>query len=780
MTREAVIQALAQPAPDSPKRIHLIGVAGSGMSGLASLFLALGHRVSGSDRVATGETARLESIGLHFSSPHSAEAVADAEVVVYSSAVKPGNLAYDAAVAAGIVLLRRAEALAAIMRTKSGIIVAGTHGKTTTSALLAHVMRVGQLKPSHYVGAEIPLLGTNAFYDPDGEHLVAEGDESDGTLVNFFPDIAILLNVEAEHLDHYSGLEEILAVFGQLVSQTGKFVVYCGEDANAAQVCQAAPNKRSLSYGWDHSFDYSAGVVSADAQSSQFSVYRRGELLGRVELNIPGKHNVLNALSVIAIADELGVSFQALTDALGTFRGARRRFDRKYTGPNHLIVDDYGHHPTEVEATLDTACSQKPERLVVLFQPHRYTRTQRLAKEFGQSFAKADVVFVTEIYPASEQPIPGITGMTIVEAIQAESPEVEVIHVSDNAQAHWQVGRALKNGDLLLTLGAGDVHLVGKQLAKDLAVIESINEVMAGEHGPSHLYEPMSRHTTLRVGGPAQYWLEPHSFEALAAVVRYGRQNQLPIRVIGRGSNLLVRDGGIPGIVIHPVKGAFSKIEVLEDNQIEAGAGARFKAVTGAARGAEIGGFEWMEGIPGNVGGGLRMNAGAMGTTTFDQVVSVKYLDWETSKIVDKDGNDFNYQYRNVPELTNNIALSAVFRGETSALADIDALLEESKSKRKSSQPVGPSAGCIFKNPDDLPAGKLVDELELTGHRVGNARVSNIHGNFIVNEGEAPAADVLNLIGEIQSKAMVERSITLETEVQILGEAPPKPHQFVR
>jgi len=317
-------------------------------------------------------------------------------------------------------------------------------------------------------------------------------------------------------------------------------------------------------------------------------------------------------------------------------------------------------------------------------------------------------------------------------------------------------------------------------LAKDLAVIESINEVMAGEHGPSHLYEPMSRHTTLRVGGPAQYWLEPHSFEALAAVVRYGRQNQLPIRVIGRGSNLLVRDGGIPGIVIHPVKGAFSKIEVLEDNQIEAGAGARFKAVTGAARGAEIGGFEWMEGIPGNVGGGLRMNAGAMGTTTFDQVVSVKYLDWETSKIVDKDGNDFNYQYRNVPELTNNIALSAVFRGETSALADIDALLEESKSKRKSSQPVGPSAGCIFKNPDDLPAGKLVDELELKGHRVGNARVSNIHGNFIVNEGEAPAADVLNLIGEIQSKAMVERSITLETEVQILGEAPPKPHQFVR
>jgi UDP-N-acetylenolpyruvoylglucosamine reductase len=228
------------------------------------------------------------------------------------------------------------------------------------------------------------------------------------------------------------------------------------------------------------------------------------------------------------------------------------------------------------------------------------------------------------------------------------------------------------------------------------------------------------------------------------------------------------------------VKGAFSKITVLEDNRIEAGAGARFKAVTGAARGAEIGGFEWMEGIPGNVGGGLRMNAGAMGSATFDQVVSVKYLDWDTSEIVEKEGEEFDYQYRNVPELTNNIALSAVFRGAASALPEIDALLEESRSKRKSSQPVGPSAGCIFKNPDSTPAGKLVDELDLKGHRVGNARVSSVHGNFIVNEGEAPAADVLRLIGDIQAKAMEERSIRMETEVQILGEEPPKPHQFVR
>ena len=777
MTREDVIQALAQPAHHSPLRIHLIGVAGSGMSGLASLFLGLGHRVSGSDRVTSGETARLESLGLLFSSPHSAEAVAGAELVVYSSAVKPGNLAYDAALASGVVMLRRAEALSAIMGAKKSILVAGTHGKTTTSALLAHVLRVGGVHPSHYVGAEIPLLGVNACYDAEGDYFVAEGDESDGTLVHFHPEITVLLNIEEEHLDFYRDLDQIRQVFSQLVGQTHRLTVYCGEDANASQVGQLG--EKAVSYGWDRSFDYSAGVLGANAQSSQFSVFHRGELLGRLELNIPGKHNVLNALSVVAVAVEIGVSFPSLVRALGTFRGARRRFDRRYASPQYLIVDDYGHHPTEIAATLEAARSQGPERVVVLFQPHRYTRAQRLATAFGRAFAQADLVFVTEIYPACETPIPGISGQTVVDAIQGESPEVDVSLIADNAQAHWIIGRALHRGDLLLTLGAGDVHLVAKQLAKDLEILEALDELMAGSRGPSHLYEPMAPHTTLRVGGPAQYWVEPQSFKALAEAVLYARQNQLPVHVLGRGSNLLVKDGGIPGIVIHPARGAFGKIEARA-TQIEAGAGARFKALTGAARTAGLGGFEWMEGIPGNVGGGLRMNAGAMGSATFDQVVSVKYLDRESGQIREKAGEDFARHYRNVPELRENIALSAVFRGTPDAPDAIDARLQRSRDERKASQPVGPSAGCIFKNPDGIPAGQLVDELGLKNHRLGRARVSNVHGNFIVNDGAATATEVLALIEEIQSEARTARSIHLETEIQIVGQDPPPPHQFVR
>ncbi len=778
MTRDAVIQRLAQPAHDQPLRIHLIGVAGSGMSGLASLCLALGHKVSGSDRVATSETTRLESVGLTFSCPHSAEAVAGVDAVIFSSAVKEGNKAYDGSIACGVPLLRRAEALAAIMQNKKGIVVAGTHGKTTSSALMAHVLRVGGLHPSHYVGAEIPLLGTNAHWDHEGEYLVAEGDESDGSLVNFHPAITLLLNVEEEHLDHYRGLNEIMAVFRQCLRQTTGFVVYCGDDTNA-RIVGVELGDRGFSYGLDRDCDYAAGVISSDGQSSQFSVFHRGELLGRVELNIPGQHNVLNAMGVIAIAIELGVDFQSITQALSTFRGARRRFDRKYTSPHYHIVDDYGHHPTEVAATLQTARSQNPDRLVVLFQPHRYSRTQKLADAFGKAFAEADVVLVTEIYPASEAPIPGVSGQTIIDAIQAHSPDVETILVEDNATAHWDVGQVLQRGDLLLTLGAGDVHLVGKQLAKDLEVLEALNEVMDGEHGLSKLYEPMSKHTTLRVGGPAQYWIEPHSFQALSAAIRYAKSNQLPYRVVGRGSNLLVKDGGISGVVLHPVKGEFGKIEVNGD-LIEAGVGARFKTLTGAARGAGLGGFEWMEGIPGNVGGGLRMNAGAMGTATFDQVVSVTYLDGESGEIRSKKGEDFASQYRNVPELQSNLALSAVFKGAPAEREAIDSQLALSKDKRKNSQPVGPSAGCVFKNPESVPAGQLVDELGFKNHRVGRARVSQVHGNFIVNDGDATATDVLNLIAEIKVKAAADRTIALETEVQILGDDKPTPNQFVR
>ena len=748
-----------------PLRIHLVGVAGSGMSGLALLLIGMGHRVSGSDKVTSAETERLQGLGLRFSSPHTAEAVDGADAVVYSSAIRPTNAALTAAREKGIRLLRRAECLAAILNTRKGIVVSGTHGKTTTSAMVAHALREAGFHPSHYVGAEIPVLGQNARWSEDGEWMVAEGDESDGTLALYRTACSIVLNIEAEHLDHYRDLDEIKEVFRTLLSQTTGPVVYCGEDEGSRSVC--AGHEGSISYGWSNA-DYTASEIRELRGATAFAVFRGDERLGEVELGIPGRHNVLNALAAIATCDRLGASFILVSRALNTFAGARRRFETKYFSKKLRIVDDYGHHPTEIAATIQTARQLKPGRVVVLFQPHRFTRTQALADDFGRVLAEADEVFVTDVYPASEQPIPGISGQTIVDAVKKHGGML-VTSVPELKTAHHRVGNALNEGDLLVTLGAGNIHEPGTKIARDQKVLEEIVGTQGGDGISVKLYEPMRRHTTMLVGGPAQFWIEPHTFTAFAEAANYCRERGIAVRVVGRGSNLLVRDGGIRGAVIHPAGGEFAECHVNDDGHVVAGAGVRLKKVASVAQAAGIGGFEWMEGIPGNVGGALRMNAGAMGVETFDQVVEVVFLD-EDGGIRKRGRNEISAEYRNVQELRRNFALQAVFKGEKDSAENIRAKWDDSRAKRRKSQPIAASAGCIFKNPGETPAGMLVDQLGMKGSEDGKAGVSEVHGNFIVNRGGAAAGDVLGLIERIKSKARSERNIELETEVKILGE----------
>jgi UDP-N-acetylenolpyruvoylglucosamine reductase len=278
----------------------------------------------------------------------------------------------------------------------------------------------------------------------------------------------------------------------------------------------------------------------------------------------------------------------------------------------------------------------------------------------------------------------------------------------------------------------------------------------------------MAKHTTLRVGGPAQFWVEPRSENAFAELIRLCHQENLPLFVIGRGSNLLVRDGGIRGVVIHPSGGEFDRV-VTDGTNITAGVGAKLKQVAYAGKSAGLGGLEWMEGIPGEVGGGLRMNAGAMGSQTFDNVVSVRYLDGEGLPHV-KTVAELEVHYRHVPSLAKNYAVSAIFRGTPAPKEEILRRLQESQQKRRTSQPAASSAGCIFKNPGASPAGKLVDELGLKNSSVGHARVSKVHGNFIVNDGDATAVDMLALIERIKETAREKRGIELETEVQIVGD----------
>ena len=746
-------------------RVHLIGVAGSGMSGIAGLLLQLGHDVSGSDKLESQETARLQRLGLKFYRQHRAEDAREAELIIYSSAIRPENPILKAAQERGARTVRRAEALAAIMSGKRGVLVVGMHGKTTTSAMTAHVLREGGLHPSHYVGAEIPILGTNSHWDNRGEYFVAEGDESDGTIALYHPEHALVLNIEEEHLDFYADMAAIEKVFRQLLGQTTGKIFYCADEPNSTRICGSSD--RVICYGLSKDADYRATDIELRNFTSKFSVHRGQEKLGEAVLNVPGEHNVRNALGVIALATELGVHFDKIAKALTKFQHARRRFEIKYDSPRFLLVDDYGHHPTEIKATLRTARSVGRKRVLTMFQPHRYSRTKLLRKEFGRAFVDADRVVITDVYGSNESPMPGVSGQMIADEIAATGHR----GVSYQPRLEWvhrDVGNMLETGDLVLSLGAGNIHEQLSMLAADLVIAEKIKEIV-GEDGDVRLYEPLSKHTTLRVGGPAQFWVEPRNEKSFAELIRYCRRENLPLFVIGRGSNLLVRDGGIRGVVAHPSGGEFDEIGI-HGNEITAGTGAKLKEIAYAARGADLGGLEWMEGIPGAVGGALRMNAGAMGAQTFENVVRIRYLDHDGNPH-DKNRNEIEVHYRHFPLLEQNFAVSATFRATPSKREQIEARLHESQEKRRSTQPIAKSAGCIFKNPQTCPAGKLVDELGLKNSAVGKARVSEVHGNFIVNDGGATATDMLELIDRIKLEAKTKRGIDLETEVQIVGEA---------
>src|SRR6184192_2992672 len=745
-------------------RIHLVGVAGSGMSGIAALLIKLGHTVSGSDKVSTMETDRLQRLGLRFREQHRPEDADTADLIVFSSAIKGDNPILVCARSYGKHVVRRAEALAAIMRGKRGIVIAGMHGKTTTSAMTAHVLREGGLHPSHYVGAEIPILGSNAHWDPRGEYFVAEGDESDGTIALFHPEHTLILNIEEEHLDFYADLGAIEKVFAQLMAQTSGKIFYNVDDENAARLCRSFT--RGISYGFGETADYRAADIRLKDFSATFRVNHRGQDLGEATLNVPGQHNVHNALGVVALASELGIAFEKIAKSLAKFEHARRRFEIKYHSARFLLVDDYGHHPTEIRATLKAAKSVGRKRVLTMFQPHRYSRTKALRKEFGRAFDDADRVVITDVYGSNESPMPGVSGQMIVDELAAHG-HCGVSYQPRLEWVHRDVGNLLEPGDLVLSLGAGNIHEQLSILAADLVIAEKLKQII-GEEGDVRLYEPLSKHTTLRVGGPAQFWVEPRNETALSELIKFCRQENLPVFVIGRGSNLLVRDGGIHGVVVHPSGGDFDKIDI-HGNEITAGVGAKLKEIAYAARGADLGGLEWMEGIPGAVGGALRMNAGAMGAQTFEKVVSVRYLDAE-GNAHDKKRDQLEVHYRHFPLLEQNFAVSATFRGSPAPREQIESRLHESQEKRRTTQPIAKSAGCIFKNPEKCPAGKLVDELGLKNSSVGKARVSEVHGNFIVNDGGATASEVLELIEKIKATALAKRGIELETEVQIVGD----------
>ena len=446
-------------------RIHFVGIGGIGMSGIAELLLNLGYRVTGSDLRRSDTTDRLAGLGAEIRTGHAAENVPeDGHVVVVSSAVRPDNPEVVEAHRRKIPVIPRAEMLAELMRMKYGIAIAGTHGKTTTTSMIATILATAGWDPTAVVGGKLNSLGSNAKLGR-GEFLVAEADESDGSFLKLSPTVAVVTNIDPEHLDFYSGIGQIKETFLHFINKVPfyGFAVLCVDHPNVQELIPSV-GKTVVTYGFSPQADYRADAVVPDGMVSRFQLVRRGERLGEVTLRAPGRHNVSNAVAAAAVASELGIPFDRIRDGLADYRGVHRRFQVKGEREGVTVVDDYGHHPAEIRATLAAARDVWPgRRLVVGFQPHRYTRTQALFREFVSAFHDADLLFVCDVYAAGEEPIPGASGERLCAAIRDHGHKA--VHYAGKAgEAAGEVAPLLRPGDIFLTMGAGDVWKLGESV----------------------------------------------------------------------------------------------------------------------------------------------------------------------------------------------------------------------------------------------------------------------------------------------------------------------------
>ena len=464
------------------QRIHFVGIGGIGMSGIAEVLLTLGYKVSGSDLRASSVTERLAELGAIIFTGHQAENVTGAEVVVTSSAISRANPEVAAAHAQHIPVIARAEMLAELMRLKYGIAVAGMHGKTTTTSMLAAVLAAGGLDPTVVVGGRVDALGSNARLGKS-QYLVAEADESDRSFLKLSPILAVVTNIDREHMDCYRDMADVEQAFIDFVDRVPFYgmVLLCHDDERLRGLLPRLA-RRAITYGAGEGSDFrilhSKTQCSSTKHYSHFEVEYKGKSLGDFHLQVPGQHNVLNATAAVAVGIGLDIDAGKIREGLENFAGVDRRFQLRGRVGGVSVIDDYGHHPTEIRATLAAARQCRFERVHVVFQPHRYTRTRDLLEQFGTAFSDADSLLVLDIYPASEAPIPGITGERVAEAVRNLGAK-NARYVSSFEEAARCVAELARPGEMILTLGAGNISQLGAQVLEQLKIRKAARQVSA-------------------------------------------------------------------------------------------------------------------------------------------------------------------------------------------------------------------------------------------------------------------------------------------------------------
>lgn len=452
------------------KKIHFVGIGGAGMSAIAKVLIEKRYDVSGSDLKRSEVTERLSKLGADIQIGQKEENVEGKDVIVVSTAIREQNPEIIAAKKNHIPIIHRSDVVAFLMNESSrGIAVAGAHGKTTTTSMSAVVLERGGLDPTVIIGGDVDYLGGNAKLGHSGI-MVAEADESDGSFLTLYPKVAIVTNIENDHMDHYGTMDNILKAFRQFLHNLPEedgVAILCYDNDHIREMAPQIERTR-ITYAIDHEADYQAKNITTIGQNTSFDVYYQEELCEQLVLNVPGRHNVLNALATVAAAREMGLSFEAIAEAFTLFNGAKRRFQTKAKADGVWIVDDYAHHPTEINTTLTAARQTKPKRLVCVFQPHRYTRTHHLAKEFGAAFDEADVLILTDIYSAGETPINGVDGQLIVREVKAHNGK-DAVYIEDWHDIADYLEEHREEGDLIITMGAGNIYEVGEDLAQRLS-----------------------------------------------------------------------------------------------------------------------------------------------------------------------------------------------------------------------------------------------------------------------------------------------------------------------
>ena len=457
-----------QPVFGRTKHIHMVGIGGIGMSGIAEILLLRGYKVTGSDSNLSETTKRLEELGAKVFKGHSASNIEGADVVVYTSAVKAeDNVETRESIKQQVPTIKRSEMLAELMRMKFGIGIAGTHGKTTTTTMTGHVVQDGSFDPTIIVGGRVHSFDKTNAVVGKGDIIIVEADEYDRTFLQLSPSMAVITNIEAEHLDIYKDLEDVKEAFTEFANKVPFYgaVILCLDDENVRSILPDI-TRRTLSYGFTPQAQIRAINVDQHEFRSDFTVINEGNVLGEISLMAPGEYNIKNALAAVAVGLELGISFDNIKAGLERFQGVFRRFQPKMDHNDILVIDDYAHHPTEVQATISGAkMGWEERRIVAVFQPHLYSRTQQMYQEFGLSFFDAEVLIVTDVYPSREKPIEGVTGKLISDTAEKFGHR-GVHYLEDKTELPNALKKIVKPGDIVITMGAGDIYKYGEEFVK--------------------------------------------------------------------------------------------------------------------------------------------------------------------------------------------------------------------------------------------------------------------------------------------------------------------------